>query len=620
MKMSPLPNSLLKSLGRGELLLGGALVLAAALLILPVPAVVVDFLLALNIATAMLLLLLALQVSDALKVAAFPAMLLVTTLFRLALNVSTTRLILRDGDAGEVVQAFGNFVTAGNPLVGGVVFVILTVVQFLVIAKGSERVAEVAARFTLDAMPGKQMSIDADLRSSAIEQSEARHRRLQLERESQFYGAMDGAMKFVKGDAVAGIVITLVNILGGLAVGMLQRGLGATEAMGTYTLLTIGDGLVSQIPALLISTAAGLVVTRVRPENPASGGDLGRQIVGQLRSHPVVPGLAGAVLTLLGLVPGMPTVAFCLLGLGLVALGVVSSVAAGRAESRAEKEEAAGGPAEVVLELGGHVSDRLADRIDQLRTRLMTELGIFLPRIEMNEAEAGRWRLLIDDVPVESGPFSPSDEAGLLARLEVALRRAAPAFVGVQETQDMLDRLEKSQPALVREVVPRLVPTVLLSEILTRLIEEQVPVRNLRNILATLAEWARTEADPAQLAERVRLALAPLISHQVAPEGQFEPLLLDPGVEEVIERSLQRSEGGTHLALNPEEGEKILKGLGKAVAGGREGRPVILTRPEIRRPFFSLIGKTHPGVRVISYLELDPLVSIRPAGKVSLAA
>jgi type III secretion protein V len=609
-------TGLLKS---SELLLGGMMVLATALLILPVPQGLVDILLAVNISLAMVLMLLSLQVGQALKVSAFPTMLLVTTLFRLSLNVSTTRLILLDGDAGEVVRSFGNFVVSGNPLVGGVVFLILTVVQFIVIAKGSERVAEVTARFTLDGMPGKQMSIDADLRSGAIDQEQAGRRRLRLERESQFFGAMDGAMKFVKGDAIAGIIITMVNIIGGLLVGTLQRGLSASQAVQTYTVLTIGDGLVSQIPALLISTAAGLVVTRVRSEKPSE--NLGRQMTAQLGAHPQVLLMAGSVLALLGIVPGMPTLAFGVLGLTLLLLGILTMTAKKRnlSTKRAAGSRSAVG---VTLRLGEvERPDQLLDeKIDSLRRLLCDELGISIPRIEMQKQMPGRrWLLAVDDVPVASGAIERGGDM-LLERVGEALRRSATRFIGVQEVQDMLDTLEKVQPALVREVVPRLVPPVLLSEILARLIEERVPIRNLRGILATLAEWARVEADPSQLAERVRNALAPLISYQVAPDGRLDALLLDPSIEQVIEQSLIRTETGTTLALAPEDGEAVLKGLDRALLALPSRTAVVLTRPEIRRPFWKLVCQTHPDVRVVSFLELDPGTSVQPAGKVSLQA
>jgi type III secretion protein V len=528
-------------------------------------------------------------------------------------------LILLRADAGEVVRAFGSFVVSGNPLVGGVIFLILTIVQFIVIAKGSERVAEVTARFTLDALPGKQMSIDADLRSGAIDQQEAGRRRFQLEREAQFHGSMDGAMKFVKGDAVAGMVITAVNILGGLLVGTLQRGLSAGQAAETYTVLTIGDGLVSQIPALLISTAAGLVVTRVRAERPNN--TLGKQVFQQVGAHPEILLLSGGVLALLGLVPGMPTLSFCVLGVILTGLGLGALRHANKSRRADTLENNSDSACSVVLQLGesSSLTSGLGDYLDQMRLQVQQDLGIAIAVIEPIQAGSrGRWTLLADQVPIASGSTKIS-RPDLAREVGRALRKSAARFVGVQETQDMLDRLERSQPALVREVVPRLVPPVLLSEILGRLVEEQVPVRNMRGILATLAEWARSEADPAALAERVREAHGAIISHQVAPDGCLKTLLLDPTVEQLLQGALNHTANGTTLTLAPDDGQAILQGLDQAVQQ-MEDQVVVLTRPEFRRPFWKLICSTHPTVRVVSFLELDPATAVQPAGKIALNA
>jgi type III secretion protein V len=296
-----------------DIALASIVLLVVGMMIVPLPTPLLDVLISANVAVAVLMLLTAMYVKSGLEFTSFPTVLLVTTLYRLALNVSSTRLILLQADAGEVVEAFGNFVVQGNFVVGAVIFSILTLIQFLVVAKGSERVAEVGARFTLDAMPGKQMSIDAELRSGGISQDEARRRRGNLQRESQFYGAMDGAMKFVKGDAIAGIVITVVNILGGLAIGVAMRDMSAAEALAKYGILTIGDGLVSQIPALLISTAAGLVVTRVASEDEDStlGGDIAQQIFGNPRALTV----AAVFVTILAIIPGLPALPFLVIAI-----------------------------------------------------------------------------------------------------------------------------------------------------------------------------------------------------------------------------------------------------------------------------------------------------------------
>jgi type III secretion protein V len=610
----------LRLLARGEAAVALVLVGIAGLLVLPVPPWAMDGLLTLNLAFSLILLLLAARAGAALQVAAFPTLLLVTTLFRLSLNVSTTRLILGSADAGRVVQAFGEFATAGNPLVGGVVFLILTVVQFIVIAKGAERVAEVTARFSLDALPGKQMSIDADLRAGLIDHEAAGLRRVELERESQFHGAMDGAMKFVKGDAVAGLVITGVNLLGGLMVGCLQRGLKASEAASTYTLLTIGDGLVSQIPALLVSTAAGLMVTRVRAERAGQG--LGRQIGGQLAAHPEVLVLGGLALGLVGLVPGMPGTVFAAAGAALLGAGLWLTRAAGR---RAEAVSGAGrgarrGPG-LVLQLPAELAFQdWRPAAERAREAVRADLGVPLPPPEARlDGPAGRFCLWLEGAPAALGslpaPGEPDGRAWATA-LEAGFRQVAARCLGIQETQDLLDALEKDQPALVREVVPRLVPPVLLAEVLVRLVQEQVPVGHLRGVLTALAEHARQEADPMALAERVREGLRPVISHRVAPDGRLPALLLDPVLEERIAGALS----GACLNLAPEDAEAVVAGLGRALSHLPADRPpVVLCRPELRRPFFRLVGDSFPGLWVVSFLELEPAVAVQPLGRVALA-
>src|SRR6476619_3563644 len=301
-----------KGLGGAELALAALVIGVVAMMIVPLPTWLLDVLLATNLSLSVAILLVVLYVPDALAIATFPTVLLLTTLFRLALNVSSSRLILLQANAGDVIHAFGQFVVRGNYVVGAVVFLILTIIQFVVIAKGSERVAEVSARFVLDAMPGKQMAIDAEARSGTIDGAEARRRRRLLSRESQFYGAMDGAMKFVKGDVIASVIITFINILGGLAIVVGQRGLEVEAALKKYGLLTIGDGLVTQIPALVLSTAAGILVTRVASEDPDRS--LGSGLASQILGIPKAMQVAGLFVLGLSLVPGLPTAPFLLLG------------------------------------------------------------------------------------------------------------------------------------------------------------------------------------------------------------------------------------------------------------------------------------------------------------------
>ena len=587
---------------------------AVAILILPIPPALMDLLLCANLAGSLTLLLVSLEMGDALRVASFPTLLLVSTVFRLTLNISTSRLVLLHGDAGAVVRAFGEFVVQGNPLVGGIVFLIITVVQFVVIAKGGERVAEVTARFTLDAMPGKQMSIDADLRGGLIDGVEAARRRGQLEREAQFYGAMDGAMKFVKGDAVAGLVIVVVNILGGLLVGVGQHGMELPAAVAHYTVLTIGDGLASQVPALLVSVAAGLVITRVRPEK--SGAGLGSEVLRQVGAHPEALLLAGGALSGLGVIPGMPSVSFLVLGGATVTLGLWLRTRGRRdLADCVESAPREGGPC---LFLDPAISPQeIAPRLEELRRGLEEDLGIPVPAVRLAAGAPGRWRLEVDQAPVAAGALSERNVPW--ARLEQVLRESAFRFVGVQEVQDLLDRLERTQPALVREIVPRLIPPVLLAEVLSRLVEEGVPIRNLKGILLSLAEHARRESDPVQLSERVREALRPIISHRLAPDGSLQPLLLDPAIEEALAKGLSREGAGSSLSLPPEQGEAILSALERVLRASTGKPTVVLTRPELRRPFWKLATNLCRTIFVVSYGELEPTVSLKPAGVIRLA-
>jgi len=302
-----------KSFGKNsDIVLAFGLILILGLMLIPLPAGILDFLLAINITAAVLILVVSLYIQSPLDISIFPGLLLVLTLFRLALNISSTRLILLEGYAGKVIETFGQFVVGGNYIVGFIIFIILVIIQFIVIIKGSGRISEVAARFTLDAMPGKQMAIDADLNTGLINDKEAKARRESISREAEFYGAMDGASKFVKGDAIAGLLINGINIIAGFIIGVAEKGMPFTDALHTYTILTIGDGLVSQIPALIIATAAGLVVTR-----SASGSALDTQMKTQLLANPRVLGTVSGAVILIALVPGMPLIPFFLLGSGL---------------------------------------------------------------------------------------------------------------------------------------------------------------------------------------------------------------------------------------------------------------------------------------------------------------
>jgi type III secretion protein V len=659
-----------------------------AAMIVPLPAWLLDAGLALNLAAAVALLVAALHARDALQVTAFPTLLLFTTLFRLALNVSSTRLALAEAHAGKVIQSFGEFVVRGDYLVGAVIFAILTLVQFLVVAKGAERVAEVAARFTLDAMPGKQMSIDADLRAGAIDQAEARRRRRDLERESQMFGAMDGAMKFVKGDVIAGLVIVLVNLLGGLVVGTVQHGMTASEALATYALIAIGDGLVSQIPSLCIAVAAGLVVTRVNGESAGAslGTDIGAQFFRQPRVLYVVAGLCIAI----GAMPRMPHLTFLALS-GLAAgagyamsrreparrgvkgeAPVNAGVAADAPGQQQAQSPALAGVSPLILDLAPDLTPLTTEddgrlvrqELHALRDQLYLELGVRIPGLRVRTGATylspGQYALLIDEVPCGRGRLVASDlyvpaaphelsflqlkaepevdpvsgkpcsrvprearprlEAAqiparparhmMLDHLAALLRRRAALLFGIQELQALLDALEPTAPALVKEVLAK-VPLPLLTEVLRKLVEEEVSIRNLRVILEALVSPA-TEGDAAALAERCRQALHRSLTHRVAPGGLLYAYLLDPSVEAAL-----REGGPRGLALDPEKVTAILEAVKRVATGGRV---VVLTAPDVRRTFRKLCEGAFPDVAVLTYAELDVDLQIRPVGRISAYA
>jgi type III secretion protein V len=583
-------------------------------------------------------------------------------------------------------------VVAGNLVVGAVVFLILTVIQFIVIAKGSERVAEVGARFTLEAMPGKQMSIDAELRGGHIDLAEARRRRALLTRESQFFGSMDGAMKFVKGDAIAGIIVLLTNIVGGLVIGTVQRGMDPATAVKTYTLLTIGAGLVSQIPALVISTAAGIIVTRVSSEE--EGGHLGQDIGRQILAQPKALAIAAALLALLAIVPGLPAAPFAVLGglLGLVAYRIIrwDRLVAGRTRSTntaATELSVAGAevPAPLLLPIAIDLSAVLSqsllppagpDRMERellpsARERFFSETGIPLPAISVrpNAAglAAGAYVLRLQEVPMARGEvvpggglaldtidhlramgiaaqpavhpegrpaaWIPADELGVarlrgvptLAPEEVivlhllqVLRRYGHEFVGIQETQSLLDQLARTLPALVREVVPKVVSPALLTEILRRLAAEGVSLRSLREILGALAERAPADSDPVTLTEHVRAALRRQITFTHAGgSGVLHAYFLDPMIEDTVREAIQHAASGSTLALEPELCADIVKAVGRTVADS--AAPVIVTAADIRYHVRGLLQGEFPELAVLSYQEIEPDVKLQPLGRITVS-
>ncbi|HTQ44421.1 MAG TPA: flagellar biosynthesis protein FlhA [Polyangiaceae bacterium] len=637
-----------------DIALAALVVLVVGLMIVPLPTWALDLLISANLSAAVAILLVVLYVPDAIGIATFPTLLLLTTLYRLALNVASTRLILLQANAGEVIRAFGTFVVRGNYVVGAVVFLVLTIIQFIVIAKGSERVAEVGARFALDAMPGKQMAIDAELRSGAIDGNEARRRRRLLQRESQFYGAMDGAMKFVKGDVVATLVILVVNILGGLGIGVAMKGMSVVDALKRYGLLTIGDGLVTQIPALVLSTAAGVLVTRVGSEEADT--PLGDELARQLLGVPKALQVAAVFVLLLAVVPGLPALPFVVIGVGLLLVGRARARAKSVEEQRAATEPrppqaaraGAMEPAFVPLvvpwslevsrdleaELDGHARGLAPDAeagglramAIGLRERFFAEMGVPLPapRVRARDGVDARVVVLsLQEVPARV-LLVPRELAGAALvdwvrdRTLDLLRARAADFLGLAEVQRLLDELEQFAPATVRNVVPKPVSLVLLTDVLRRLVEERVSIRDLRAILEALAVVAATEKDPLGLSEYVRSALRRAITYRLtAGQGRLPCVMLEPIVEDTVRRAITRTPAGAFLTLAPQASRDVERAIDAALAGWPEAEPpVIMTQPDIRRFVRKLIEPRHPEVWVSSFAELLPEVRLETVTRV----
>jgi flagellar biosynthesis protein FlhA len=615
---------------RGEALVAAAVLGILAILVVPVPAPALDAFLALSIGISVLMLLVALGLTRAMDFSVFPSLLLIVTLFRLALNVATTRLILLDGStgpsaAGHLIETFGRFAVGGSLVVGLVIFLILLIVNFAVITKGSTRVSEVAARFTLDALPGKQMAIDADLASGIIDDREAKGRRSALERETEFFGAMDGASKFVRGDAVAGLAITGVNIVGGLAAGLLRDRLSFASAVETYTLLTVGDGLVSQMPALLVSTAAGIVVTR------AAGTDLGSQVGAQIFGKPRVLVTAAVVLLALGLLPGMPLLAFGAVAGALVLLSrraTAKAEAAAAVPPRPKPEDDGTERPQTLLALDalelevGYALVPLIDvarggelpgRVTALRRQLATELGIVLPSVHLKDnlrLEANAYRVLLRGIEIGRGvahpdrlmALDPSGNAPAIeglrgqdpafglpaiwiaqtdrARAETAgltlvdaasvvtthvaelLRRNAHDIVGRQEVQELLAVVGRDAPKLVEDVVPGTVTLGELVRVVRGLLREGVSVRDLRTILEAVADAAPRSRDTSWLVESARRRLSRQITARAqSADGVVRALALERATEETLRATLGASDGEPALAPDVEVARRLVASL-----------------------------------------------------------
>lgn len=660
-----------------------AMVLGVLLLLFaPIPAGLLDFLILLNFSFALLILLLTFYAPRPVDFSTFPAILLIATLFRLGLNVSATRLILSEGDAGDVIGAVGNYVVAGNYVIGLIVFLILVVIQYVVITNGAQRVSEVAARFTLDSLPGQQMSIDADLNMGLIDQEEAQARRKNLEREAAFYGAMDGASKFVKGDAIAGIVILLINIVGGLIIGVVQHEMPWGDALRQYTLLTIGDGLVTQIPALIISVGTGLIVTR-----SASDVQLANELVRQITSFPRTLAMVTVAMLCVALLPGLPLLPIAIIA-GLLGITYfflrrkkkqeLAADAESDAAAAGEKDHYAIYESEAIeIQLGGELArflggekGSLMERIGTFREQFANEMGCVMPKVRFRESQetgtqeyriqfygdmVGSGSLMMDrtlaihptgDVSLVPGIETRDPAYGLAAlwvddsqreaarvqrytlvdpatvlftHLCEVVRQHASSLLTRGESEKMLARLRTSQPGLVEELIPTVLTLSDVQKVLQNLLKEKVPVRNLQAIVESLIDGARTSKDASYLTEITRQRLGAAICNTLSSDQKtIHVMTLHPDVEYAF---MARGEGSTaSAAVDPHFTETLLR----RVAGAAEKMmksnllPVILCAPEVRRQIRALCERAAPNVRVISVAEVPSHFELRAFASVSV--
>lgn len=665
-------------------------ILIIIMLIVPLPGWLLSVLILCNISLALIVILVSMNTHEALQFSVFPTLLLLLTLFRLGLNVSTTRSILSEADAGGVVDTFGSFVIGGNPLVGFVVFVILIIIQFLVITKGAERVSEVAARFTLDAMPGKQMSIDADLNAGLISEQQAKKRREKVEKEADFHGSMDGASKFVKGDAIAGIIIVLINIVFGLIIGMVQMDMSFQEAINTFMRLTVGDGLVSQIPALLISTATGIVVTRTAGE-----GNLGEDVSEQLLQYPKLLFIAAGTIFLLGLTPinfFLTTIISGLLALsGYLLLKQTQVVEEPTDEENDQTEsEVMKSPENVVhllnldpieFEFGyslipladANQGGDLLDRIVMIRRQLAIELGIVIPVVRIRDniqLQPNEYRLKIKGNEVASGELlldhylamapdiedddlegidtnEPAfglpakwiteelkDEAELSGytvvdppsvvstHLTETIKKHAHELLGREETKQLIDHLKESYPILVEEVTPEPLSIGDIQKVLAKLLKERVSIRNLPIIFEILADFAKLTNDTDLLTEYVRQALSSQITKQYTEDNQsLKVVTLSPKAEKAIAESIQQTEHGSFLSMDPELQQQLIKQMKEEVERLtlQEETAILLCSPAVRMYVRQLLDRFLSNVVVLSYNELEPDVQVQSVGVVNIA-
>jgi flagellar biosynthesis protein FlhA len=670
-------------------------VLSITLMIIPTPPALLDILITLDITLSIIILLVSMYIIHSLQFSVFPSILLLLTIFRLALNVASTRRILLHGHegtdaAGQVIRSFGQFVVGGNYVVGMVIFLIIIAIQYIVINHGAVRVSEVTARFTLDAMPGKQMSIDADLNSGLIDEFQARERRKLIEDEADFYGSMDGAIRFTQRDAIASIIIIIINILGGLIIGVMQRNMQIMNALQTYTILTIGDGIVTAIPALIISVSGGIITTRASSESNL-GSDVTRQI---LFDHRVFI-IASVILLLFSL--ALFQIAFFILSifLGIIAFVLYRTrletpeMAAAEAKQAAEAAKSPRvAPAENIeqllkvdpleLEVGyGLISlvdvnqnGELLERIKSIRRQCALDIGIIIPQfhirdnlalnpneytLQIKDNEVARHRVMMSHclamdpgtvtdpmdgietiepafgLPAIWIPEEKKEEAQIrgytvvdvptviTTHISEVLRTFAYEFITRQEVQRMLTVLQESHPKVVEELVPSVVSLGLLQKVIQNLLKERVPVRDMLTILETVGDYAKTIQDPEILSEFVRAALHKTICKQLQlPNNELHVVTLDPGIEQTIAATIQRTDHGSYLTLNPQTAQNILNKVEIAVNKFmKDKHPIILCSPAIRFQFKKLTARSFPNLTVLSHNEIPQNLSVMSLGVVN---
>ncbi|ADZ84145.1 flagellar biosynthesis protein FlhA [Cellulosilyticum lentocellum] len=674
----------------GDIVLGLFVVGLIFLIIIPLPPTILDVLLIINISISTIILMSALFSKEPLDISLFPTLLLLTTLFRLGLNLSSTRMILRDGYAGEVVQAFGEFVAGGDIVIGCIMFIIITIVNMQVITKGSERVAEVTARFTLDAMPGKQMAIDADLNTGFIDEAEAKKRRKKIQDEAAFFGSMDGAAKFVKNDAVVGIFITFVNVIGGMIIGVAMGGLEFSDALQKFTIVTIGDGLVSAIPSLLISTATGILVTKTSTEQ-----EMSTTLTKQLLSSPLVLMIVGITITILGLFTPMGIVVT--LPIAAVWFFIASRLnkqqKIAEVESEIDTEDEAAEeirkPENVIsllhvdpieLEFGYgiipladvHQGGDLLDRVVMIRRQIALELGSIVPIVRLRDniqlapnaysikikgVEVAKGEILFDHY-MAMNPGYVEEEIDGIATTEPAfglpalwitemqrekaevkgytvvdcpsiiathltevIKRHLHELLSRQDVQTLINNVAETHPTLISELTPKLLSVGDIQKVLGNLLKEGISIRDLVTICEVLADYATSVRDTDVLTEYVRQGLARAISRKLFTLPTNQVITLDPTVEQQIMSSVQHTEQGAYVALDPKVVQNLMNQLkrevNKLTSVGLQ--PIILTSPIVRIYFKHLTEQYMPDLIVISYNEIEQDVEIQSIGMVSIA-